>query len=520
MSHERRLTLWCMIGILLLGAALRFVALEHSPPGLAPDEASNGYDAYSIALTGRDQHGNLLPTVMASLNDYRMPAFIYAATPFVGVLGLSVTSIRMTAAMLGWLGLPLIYWLGAHMVNRRAGLIAALLLALSPWHFPLSRIGLEFSMVSLLVTASVAAVWAWHMGGHQVGWALGAAVLFGLTLYTHSAMKLLAPAMMAGLAVLLWPEVRRHPRQVALLAGICGVMALPILIDTWRIPEMMQARYAQVAVFAPDRPFGDATREALANWAAQISPSFLFLLGDTDALRHPPGMGQLYWIQAPLLALSLVCGVCMRRYRKALGLLILWVALAGVPVALTSLDSQTGHATRSASAIVPWQVLSAAGFAWVWDRWRRWHAVLIVLFLLGLLVQGTPYMTHYFTDYPREVALRFDDGMRQVVETMDAFDDAHDVVVFTEQASWPYLHILFFTQYDPGLLQTDLPVRGSELFAPVTRVGKYVIGDVERMYGELNHGLFVMPEWMLPGVEPLAVTYRSNGTSAYKIVEK
>lgn len=54
----------------------------------------------------------------------------------------------------------------------------------------------------------------------------------------------------------------------------------------------------------------------------------------------------------------------------------------------------------------------------------------------------------------------------------------------------------------------------------MTRIGKYHIGDVERMYAERGHGLFVMPEWMLPGVPPLAVTYRSDETPAFKIVGK
>jgi 4-amino-4-deoxy-L-arabinose transferase-like glycosyltransferase len=520
LSREGRRALWWMVGVLLLGAALRFVALEESPPGLAPDEASNGYDAYSIALTGRDQHGEWLPTTAASLNDYRMPGFIYIAVPFVSIMGLAVTSVRMAAATCGWLALPVVYWLGARMFDRRVGVVAALLLALSPWHLPSSRIGLEYSLVTLLVTASVAAFWQWHIDDQRWRWMFLTAVLSGLTLYAHSITKLLLPLLLAGMGSLLWSDLKAHWRQAIIATAIVGLIALPIILDTLRMPDLMQARYNQVAVL-DGRPLGEGLAEAAQNWWLQISPRFLFISGDLDALQHPPGLGQLYWVQLPLLVAGIVGGVRVRHRRRAVAVLISWIAIVGVPVALTRLDSPgSGNAMRAIAAVVPWQLLTAAGFGWLWSARRGWRAGLALLLGLGLTIQAIPYLNYYFTQYPREVALRFDDGMRQAVEAMDAWDDDYDTVVFTDQASWPYLHILFFTAYDPHLLQQDLPVRSKELFAPVTRVGKYHVGDVERLYRELDHGLFVMPAWMLPGVEPLAVTDRSDGTPAFKIVGK
>ncbi|OQY19526.1 MAG: hypothetical protein B6I35_11565 [Anaerolineaceae bacterium 4572_32.2] len=518
---ESRRALWLMVGILLLGAALRFVALEHSPPGLAPDEATNGYDAYSIALTGRDQHGNFLPTVMVSLNDYRMPAFIYAAVPFVAALGLSVTSVRMAAAACGWLTLPLIYWLGARMFDRPAGLVAALLLALSPWHLPFSRMGLEGTVVVLLVTSCVAAFWKWRAAGHRWRWALLAAIIFGLSLYGYAIMKLFTPLLAVGLGLLFWPDFKAHWRQGLVMICVIGLMALPVISDTLRMSELMQARYNQIAVFSSSRPLKDGVAEALSNWWVHISPQYLFARGDMDMLQHPPGGGQLYWAQLPLLLIALAGGALLPKQRRVSAVLVLWIALSGIPVALTHLNAPgSGHSLRSIQAVVPWQILSAAGFALAWNMRRKWRAALVLFLIVGLAAQAVPYLRYYFTGYPAKVALRFDDGMPQAAQAMDVYDDDYDFVGFTDQASWPYLHILFFTRYDPRLLQLDLPARGPEMFAPVTRVGKYHIGDVERMYHEMEHGLFVMPEWMLPGVEPLAITCRSNGAPAFKIVGK
>jgi 4-amino-4-deoxy-L-arabinose transferase-like glycosyltransferase len=104
--------LWGIVLVLLLGSGLRMVGLEQSPPGLAPDEACNSYDAYSIWHTGRDQHGVFLPTVMRALNDYRMPLFIYTQAPLVGAGGLTVFNARLAAAFWGILAIAALYRLG------------------------------------------------------------------------------------------------------------------------------------------------------------------------------------------------------------------------------------------------------------------------------------------------------------------------------------------------------------------------------------------------------------------------
>ena len=53
-------------GIFILGLLVRVLFLSSHPSGFTPDEASFGYDAYSILKTGRDQWGNFLPITLKS----------------------------------------------------------------------------------------------------------------------------------------------------------------------------------------------------------------------------------------------------------------------------------------------------------------------------------------------------------------------------------------------------------------------------------------------------------------------
>src|SRR3989338_489602 len=119
--------------ILVLAAWLRFYRLTDFPPGLYSDEASYGYNAYSILTTGRDEWGKFLPLTIQSFGDYKPPMTAYLTIPSIAIFGLNEFAVRFPSAVFGTLTVLLIYLL-AQEIHRDAALLAALLLAISPWH--------------------------------------------------------------------------------------------------------------------------------------------------------------------------------------------------------------------------------------------------------------------------------------------------------------------------------------------------------------------------------------------------
>jgi 4-amino-4-deoxy-L-arabinose transferase-like glycosyltransferase len=516
---------WLLLGaILLLGAVLRTVALDKVPPGLAPDEATNGYDAYSILLTGRDQHGVLLPLVMRSFNDYRMPLFIYSLVPIIGLFGLTTTAVRLGAALWGTLTIPVTFWLGTRIRNARTGLIAALLLALSPWHLPFSRMGLEITLITFTFTLSMALIWQWRVR-HRARWLILASVALGATLYTYSVAKLLVPAFLGLLGLCWFEEWRRHWKATFLALSLVVLLSVPMVYMTVRYNEPMQARYEQISIFRPDLPWWEAGLESAQIFAAHFSASYLFIRGDLDTLQHPPFGGQLYWVQAPLLLLGL-WALRKPQSRPALLFLLGWLILAAVPPALTKPNIPgSAHASRNLIAVIPFQLLSALGANEIWRRrgtGKGFKVMALAALGMGLCVNAGWYGGKYFTGYAPQVAHRFDDGMQAVIETMVALDDAAPVVIFSNRISWPYIYVLFFTRYDPAQLHRDPPLRTGELFAPVTKMGKYVVvGDLEQAYHEAERGLFIGPLDSLQGIPEAALISRpANGEAFCRIVRK
>ena len=77
------------------------VDLVGSPPGLYVDEASIGYNAWTIAHFGVDEHGIHFPLFFEAFGEYKNPVYVYAVAALVRFLPLTVAVERFPAAIFG-----------------------------------------------------------------------------------------------------------------------------------------------------------------------------------------------------------------------------------------------------------------------------------------------------------------------------------------------------------------------------------------------------------------------------------
>ena len=89
-SIKKYRSTYILIIILGLAFLLRVIFLGTIPNGFYCDEASNGYDAYSILQTGRERYGELLSLFLKGLgNDYRESIYVFLTLPFIKFFGLN-----------------------------------------------------------------------------------------------------------------------------------------------------------------------------------------------------------------------------------------------------------------------------------------------------------------------------------------------------------------------------------------------------------------------------------------------
>ena len=110
MRNRRKLIIITVLTFsLLLAIITRFYHLGKIPAGLYADEASQGYNAYSILKTGKDEFGKAFPIIFRSFTDFKTPIYIYLITPLIPIFGLSAFTVRFPSFFFSILTLPLLY---------------------------------------------------------------------------------------------------------------------------------------------------------------------------------------------------------------------------------------------------------------------------------------------------------------------------------------------------------------------------------------------------------------------------
>ncbi len=88
---------------------LRFYLLGQTPAGLYADEASLGYNAYSLFKTGKDEYGMSYPILIRSFGVYAAPVYTYLLMLLLNFLELSVFTIRLPSAIFSTLTILFVF---------------------------------------------------------------------------------------------------------------------------------------------------------------------------------------------------------------------------------------------------------------------------------------------------------------------------------------------------------------------------------------------------------------------------
>lgn len=265
--------------LVLLAMALRVPRLDFQP--LWWDEG------YSIWFANQPVTEILRLTAL----DIHPPLYYILLGGWSQWFGLSPAALRLFSVLVGVLAIPLIYVVGRRLAGWRSGMLAAILLAISPLHIFYSQ---EVRMYGLAVTWSLLALgfsarWlevgtrgrrmvggGWQVvrrgwltpasgdpgigsglqaDGLQLGWLIGYCISAALGLYTlYYAGLLVAAVAVAGLLVL---RLNRHgPRRMAWWLGAQGLTLLLYL--PWLVyagPKLVPYVSQKVAADS-DRPLG------------------------------------------------------------------------------------------------------------------------------------------------------------------------------------------------------------------------------------------------------------------------
>jgi len=322
------------LGVVLAVVAFQLWVTPSNPPGYHRDEAALSYNAYSIATTGRDEDGAVMPLFFRSYGDYKSPLYPYLLAAVFRVSGPHKEVARAFSAILGAAAVLLLGLLATRLTGRAVvGVVVVVLAGLTPWLFELGRVALEVATQPLLLTLLLIVLhgsWRRRTWTAREGVLVG--VLLGLLLYSYTGNRLLAPLLAAALAVFAGRERRRW-----LVAAWATFAAFLLLLGSYalRHPGTITARYGATTIAREGHSHAWVVMQAVANWFHDIDPWFWATSGDPAPYVHNGGYGSLF---AAVVALAVVgVFIVLTRKRDDLWWRYVLVAtlIAPIPAALT-----------------------------------------------------------------------------------------------------------------------------------------------------------------------------------------
>ena len=465
--------------IFLIGSFLRLYRLDLAPPALNWDEASHGYNAFSILASGRDEWGNKFPTIFRAFGDFKLPVYIYLTTIPVKLFGLTAFAVRFISALAGSLAIVGVYWLVNNLFPQlkyrlgknsfSLGLVSAFILAFLPWHFFISRPALEANLSLSFIIFGFAALKQGQK--HSLLTTLGL-LLLGLSLHTYNSARVFVP-----LLLIVWFFLQR--RQLKLNPGLVfGILIFAIslaLMTQQVISGSALARYQKLTLLNPGVVYqigqsrlASTLPEPLPrliynrpvyflltlgrNYLNFFTPQFIYQSSGAQWQFAIPGMN-LFGLPVLILAiLGLV--ICSKRQRldRSYTFLIAWLLLAPLPAALTADPPQ---ALRPLYMIIPVAILASFGlgrYLAIFEVKPRLKLACAFIAFAVITLAFAKYWRVYWQIYRTEFAASWQDGYQQMYDFVLANNAKYDKIIITKVLGEPHIYLAFYGQLPPRQL--------------------------------------------------------------------
>jgi 4-amino-4-deoxy-L-arabinose transferase-like glycosyltransferase len=552
-SESKTITNILLILVFVLAFFIRGWDIANTP-ALNPDEAALGYNAYSLLETGQDEHGQSWPIHFKSFGDFKPGGYVYLAMPFIKILGLTPLAVRLPNLILSVLTIFFVYKLVLLWTsNSRLSVISALVLTLNPWYIHFSRGAWESSTALFFIVLGVYLFYSYIIK-HKSYFIYISIISFVASLYVYHSARLVAPLLVLSLLFLHRSYFISHISKL-ILPFIFGVLiCLPVAFSF--LNSGGAARFGGVGLTADQGPVWRANEllnhhmnTRLINrishnkrllyaisWAQKYTShfdlNFLFINGDEVPRSKVPEMGQLYLIELPFLILGILFLLTSDIYHlKSKIFIFSWLFIA--PIA-SSLTFQAPSALRALPMTIPLSILTALGIyifganlssyfishkSKLVDQ-RISTLIIFSLSLVGYIYSFFYYLDAYFVHYHKRLPFAWEYGFPQAVEYSQAQYDKYDHIYVTDKYDQPYILFLFFSKYDPRLIQKEIQLTPPDQFgfSTVRNFGKYRFEKINWDSIPTNSLVFASDE-SIP-TTPIDIINFPNHQPAFKIYEK
>ncbi|HEU4737381.1 MAG TPA: glycosyltransferase family 39 protein [Solirubrobacterales bacterium] len=362
LSPSRNGALWVLAFLVALGAAMRFASLDVQ--SFHHDEVITAMRVLPGSL------GDVMHAVKAS--ESNPPLYYVLAWGWAQAFGTDEVGLRSLTALFGTATVPLAYCIGTELAHRRAGLIAAALVAVSPMLIWYSQEARSYALLAFFCAASLlffVRALRTRSGSDLALWALASALALCSHYFAFFAVGIEA----------LWLLIALRARWRVVLPALAAVAAVGLAL----VPLIS----AQV------NPTHIGWIEGSPLSTRFFETSVSFLVGETGHVIAEPPRERYALLPVALIGISLLLVAARGTRRERRGALlgvILGLGIAALVLLAALLGKDYVVERNLLPALLPLAVAAAIGFAV--DRARR-LGLLLAVALCGYWIAFGVYVT-------------------------------------------------------------------------------------------------------------------------------
>lgn len=477
LKNKKISTYLLLVGIFIFAIFLRFYNLNSYPVGFHQDEASLGYNGYSLMLTGKDDNGNKFPLYVDMFGDNRPSGYHYLTIMPIKLFGLNEFATRFPGAFFGSiLVFAVFFFVNSIFKNRKIGLISAFLVTIAPWSFTLSRASAE-AIVALFFILVGFGLFFYSLENKKVKYVLAGAILMTASFFFYHTPRVFVPGLFLIFILIFLPTIIKSLKSYRIAVFSSFILTSIIAIVLVFGISGGTGRYSQVNIFTSfetnffqkqqiqeDAIAGSGKIESrflhnkltnvslvfISNYFDYFGLNFLFTQGGLPVWYSIPRVGLLHLIEFPFILLGIY--YLLKEKNIYYKIPLIWLLFAPIVPSITMDD--VPNINRAIAMFPILEIIAGFGLLSFMENIKyKKHAIFVIT--LFTLLSIFYFLHQYLYNAKTHKPWYRNNGFSKMMSIVNDSYSNYNVIVVSKFQGGIYPLVLFYSKYNPEIYQKE-----------------------------------------------------------------